>query len=232
MIAIAKEKKTNSVPAWHESFLALLPTIVRHARHTFRHLSSEAKQDAVQEVIANCLVAYVRLAERDKLDIVYPGVLARFAIKQYRAGRRVGTSQCAHDVYSQQARQRSGYTIHHIGRPGSKAHDWREQLVDSQRITPADRATFRVDFEAWLRSLDKRDRQIALELAKGERTKDVASRFGLTCGRISQLRGELRRGWDRFHHADRAATTSRPHVRSTPDLAAINRSLACVGDRL
>jgi hypothetical protein len=46
--------------------------------------------------------------------------------------------------------------------------------------------------------LKRQLRRIARALALGEQTKIVAQRFGLTAGRISQLRGWFRRHWERF----------------------------------
>ena len=43
---------------------------------------------------------------------------------------------------------------------------------------------------------------IALLLAVGERTCDVARRFGLSSGRIAQLRRELSETWWQFHGLD------------------------------
>ncbi len=52
---------------------------------------------------------------------------------------------------------------------------------------------------AWLRTLSKRNRQIARALAVGETTNAVAQQFGLSAGRISQLRNLFRAHWERFH---------------------------------
>ena len=64
-------------PRWHRVFLALLPQIVPHAKFAFRHLRGEARQDAIQETIANALVAFVTLVRRGKMAIAYPTVLAK-----------------------------------------------------------------------------------------------------------------------------------------------------------
>ena len=56
----------NSIPAWHAKFLELLPGIRRYARHAFRGLPPEPQADLMQEVIANCLVAFVHLVDRGK----------------------------------------------------------------------------------------------------------------------------------------------------------------------
>jgi hypothetical protein len=39
---------------------------------------------------------------------------------------------------------------------------------------------------------------MALKLAAGERTGDVAKRFKVSAGRVSQLRGELAESWRAF----------------------------------
>jgi hypothetical protein len=41
-------------------------------------------------------------------------------------------------------------------------------------------------------------REIAKMLATGASTKETAEKLGLTHGRISQIRGELRNDWESF----------------------------------
>ena len=61
-----------TAPAWHATFIKMLPAIARHARIAFRHLRSpEAREDAVQEVVCNACCAVARLAELGKLDLAY-----------------------------------------------------------------------------------------------------------------------------------------------------------------
>ena len=73
-------------------------------------------------------------------------------------------------------------------------------LVDVRAPVP-EQAAFRIDFPKWLRQLSLRNRLVALALGRGESTQDVARQHCLSCGRVSQLRGELRRSWDEFHGA-------------------------------
>ena len=69
---------------------------------------------------------------------------------------------------------------------------WQEAVVEDTRTTPVpDIVAFRVDFSDWLKSLRRRDRRIAESLALGNRTGDVAKRFKVSAGRVSQLRREL-----------------------------------------
>jgi hypothetical protein len=69
---------------------------------------------------------------------------------------------------------------------------WKEVLVEDRRSTPAATAAARIDFADW------RDRGVATTLAAGETGRDTAKKFGLTAGRISQLRNELKRNWQAF----------------------------------
>ena len=76
---------------------------------------------------------------------------------------------------------------------------WKEAVVEDTRNAPvSDIVAFRVDFADWLKSLRRRDRRIAESLALGNRTGDVAQRFNVTAGRVSQLRRELAESWRAF----------------------------------
>ena len=102
MIASIKAIEPESQQAdWHADFLAMLPAIRRQARISFRSVPPEARDELIQEVVANCLVAYRRLVQLGKHDIAYPSALARFAVKQVRSGRRVGGRLAARDVLSE-----------------------------------------------------------------------------------------------------------------------------------
>jgi len=87
---VKKLVRKQAVPAWHNLFLAMLPTIVTHARLAFRHLRPEAREDAIAECVANALVAFARLVQLGKVDLAYPTVLARYAVAQVNDGRKVG----------------------------------------------------------------------------------------------------------------------------------------------
>ena len=55
----------------------------------------------------------------------------------------------------------------------------------------------KLDFADYLRSLPVRHRRIAKFLAKGETTSTTSRKFGVSAGRISQMRAELKQAWDR-----------------------------------
>lgn len=62
-----------------------------------------------------------------------------------------------------------------------------------------DAAAFRVDAPAFLATLDERNRGIALDLAAGLGTGEVARRWGVTPGAISQFRTRFQKWWNTFH---------------------------------
>jgi len=187
---IAPIKKTYHSDS-NATFITMLPAIYCYARYAFRHLRSEAKEEAVEEVIANAFVAFDRLVELNKIDLAYPSVLARYGASQIRTGRKVGTSQNNKDVLSARARLNNGHAV-------DRLDEWKEQLVEDRHSGPAEIAATRIDFADWLKTLSSRQRKIAKTLAVGEKTKAVARRFSITPGRVSQTRRELQRAWNEF----------------------------------
>jgi hypothetical protein len=86
-----------------------------------------------------------------------------------------------------------------LDRYDTKEDVWIEAVVEDTRTPPPDQAAFRIDFPAWLDTLDCRRRRVALTLATGERPAEVAEQFGVSKARMSQWRSEFRNGWKRFH---------------------------------
>ena len=185
-------------PAWHAGFLRMSPVIHRYAQRALRCFGAEARADAVQEVLACSLVAYVKLYERGRVHLAFPSVLVRYAVAQFRCGRRVGTPGNSRDLFSPLASRRRGVYVNELDQHGN-AVDWRDGVAEDRNSTPADIAAFRIDFAAWLRSLPRRQRGIAQLLAVGETTSDTARRFGVSAGRISQIRRELEWSWREYH---------------------------------
>lgn len=196
MIRISRSQP--GLPAWHARFLAMLPAIKTHARIAFRHLTPEARENAVQEVIANALVAFVRLVQRQKIDLAYPTVLARYAVAQFHDGRRVGNRLNVKDVLSAYAQRQKGITVERLDQFDKEENQWAEAIVEDHRTPVPEQVAFRCDFPAWLATLSRRDRRIAEALSLGHNTGDVARRFQVSPGRISQLRRELHQSWQEF----------------------------------
>ncbi|WP_166821993.1 hypothetical protein [Thalassoroseus pseudoceratinae] len=190
---------TDSRPGWHRDFLNMLPTIQKQADFAFRHLNANRAEEAIQEVVCNCFQAYARLVEQNRSHVGNPTSLARYAIAQVRSGRLVGQSMNVHDVTSRHCQRQTGVRAQSLCRWNDREHQWQEMLVEDGHATPADLAASRIDFPAWLKTLDPRDQQIALKLSNGESTQKVAKLFRISAGRVSQLRRELRDAWRAFH---------------------------------
>ena len=95
------------------------------------------------------------------------------------------------------AQQKKGFTVQALCEQNACGH-WEDLAVEDRHATPADVATFRVDFRDWLQRLKRLKRQLALRLAAGETTTDAAEHFRVSPSRISQLRQELQAHWDAF----------------------------------
>ena len=187
-----------SKPKWHPTFMGMLPKICRYARHAFRHLSPECREESVQDVVCNALVAFSRLADHGKIELAYPTVLARYGIVQHRCGRRVGTRLNILDITSPYCRANKGVVVGRLDRYDANEEAWREILIEDRHAGPAEIATSRIDFAGWLKTLSRRDRKLALKLATGENTGKVAKLFKVSAGRISQIRRELMESWRTF----------------------------------
>jgi DNA-directed RNA polymerase specialized sigma24 family protein len=198
MIAITKKESESRAEALQEKFLAMLPIIVRCARVAFRNLAPESRQEAIQETTAIAWTGFRRLADRGKLDVCFPTILAMFCIRQVRAGRQVGSRLNGCDVMSRYAQRRNGFQLQRLDQIDAHDNEWKEILLEDRKVGPAEIAASRIDFASWLRLLPKQRRRIALVLAAGEPTKAAATKFGVSAARISQLRQRLMESWLRF----------------------------------
>jgi hypothetical protein len=71
-------------------------------------------------------------------------------------------------------------------------------LHDNTRSPVDEQVCFRLDFPRWLVRLGERRRRIAQDMALGHRTADLAQAYGVSQGRISQLRREFYLDWTLF----------------------------------
>jgi len=184
---------------WQAAFLAMLPVIRRHVQIAFRYLPAEAKEEAIQESLANTCVAFARLFQQGRSQRAFPIALARFAVAQIRDGRTVGSSQNVREVLSRYAQRKKGFSVQRLDQYDREEQQWIEAVVADTRTPVFEQVWFRIDFPAWLARLSPRNRRIAKLLAAGYSTGEVATRFGISASRISQLRRQLHDSWMDFH---------------------------------
>jgi hypothetical protein len=179
-------------PAQGELFLQILPRVEVHAGVVFRRIRcGQARQDAVAETVALAFKFFLAALARGKDPLAFPSAIATFAARQVRCGRRLCGTRTG-DVGSVAAAIRHGVWADNV-------LDGHQDALADNTVTPIpDQVAFRLDFPAWLGTRTQRDREMVGALMAGGRTKDVAERFGLTEGRVSQLRQEFRQDWERF----------------------------------
>ena len=186
----------TSIPE-HEQFLAMLPVIRFQAQSAFRTLQYDIRQEQLSEVIGHAWQAFVRLCETGKTGQANAWTLAQFAVRAVRSGRRTGNSQNSLDITSRiHRRNEKAARRRQLEKPDRLP--WQEFILADQRASPDQLAMARLDFGDWLATLPTQKRQVAEFLANGESTRDAAEQFGLTAGRISQIRKELEQSWNTF----------------------------------
>jgi DNA-directed RNA polymerase specialized sigma24 family protein len=191
----------------HQQFEAALPSFLRAARFTFRRRRPHDRDDAIAETLACAWKAWCGLVERSR-DPRAVGVcgIANYAVRHTLNGRRIGNrsgGQGSADIYHRKARRDRGlkvvsYDSSRDDVPESWVGAWREWLAADHRVGPAAEAAFRVDFAAWLATLTPQARGIAELLASGATTGETARRFGVSDGRVSQMRRTLAAAWQGF----------------------------------
>lgn len=187
------------IPAWHAGFLKLLPAIRTHARCCFRELATDAREEAIQEVVSLALIAYVRLHEQGREHVAFAVPLARYAVHRVRDGRCAAGGANVRDLTSARCRCHKGVIVERLDNFDERAGTWEALVVEDRRATPADVAITRIDFSSWLACLPRKKRRIAEKLATGETTGAVAQKFRVSAARIAQLRREFHDAWLKFH---------------------------------
>jgi hypothetical protein len=181
-------------------FLSIMPRIRTHARIYFRHIKCHGRRaDCIAEAIALAWKWFIRLAEKGKDATRFPSVLASYAARAVRSGRRVCGQLKAKDAMSEVAQQRHGFTVTKL--PDISTLDtnpYAEALADNTQTEVPEQVQFRCDHPAWVASHADRDRRLIHQMMLGHRTMDLARRFRLSPARISQLRAEYKDDWEEF----------------------------------
>ena len=79
--------------------------------------------------------AFAPKVARGKAALAYPTVLAKFAIRQVREGRRVGSKRNVLDVMSSFGQRRKGFFVQQF--PETTKHSkWEELVVEDRHAVP------------------------------------------------------------------------------------------------
>ena len=197
---------------WQPLFLAILPTIQNCVAFAFRHVPPEEREELIQESLANAAVACANLVGQGRADRVFPSALANFAVRRTREGRKVGSKLNSRDVLSDHCRRKRHFVVKRLDYPGSFADPWRESVVEDHRTPVPEQVAFRLDFPEWLACFSARQQEIALALAMGRGTVEVARSFAISPARVSQLRREFHQSWNRFHAETEPPSPPHPNL--------------------
>ncbi len=191
----------DSIEALQGRFLRLLPRIEMHGQIYFRDVRCPSrKADAIQEMRALAWKWFVRLARRGKNPGDFVATFVRLVARAVNSGRRLAGMESAKDVMNSRTQKRRDFAITRVPDIGTQSESpWTDALKDNFATPPPDAAAFRIDFPQWLTTLSERDRRMVNRFILGERTNEMARRFGLSKARVSQLRREFLQGWARFH---------------------------------
>jgi hypothetical protein len=182
------------------AFLAILPKVEQVARGYFRRLTCpDRKQECICEAVALVWKWHQRLELKGRDSSLFVSALARFAAKAVHSGRRLCGQEKANDVTSRVCQHRRGFAVGELAQATAAANNsLNEALRDNTQTAIPDQVQFRVDFSAWRCTLDNRRRRIMNAMMLGESTSELSNRFGMTSGRISQLRREFYEGYSAF----------------------------------
>jgi DNA-binding NarL/FixJ family response regulator len=148
----------------------VLPVVQRYAAmHFANHPDRDgATVDAISE-------AWLGLQAKPDAS---PQAIAWYAVRRVKVGRQ----------FAESARSITGPNPRRRQKPVREPLDVWD--VFREGYNPAKIVAIRVDFREWFRNLSKRKQRIVRALAEGDTTTEVAERFGLSLGRISQIRAE------------------------------------------
>ncbi len=204
MITIANNKINKAVKYTDEQvnakYLELMPLIRQIAQRAFREYDAEKRDDAVQSVLVAAFINVKQLAEKGKLDEAFATPIAWFGVGHYRQGRIGGLPQNSTDVFGETCRYKGRSRIKHFGLAENITDSFESEATATDARYPVHKTVaLRIDFfETWYASQSPRDREIIKDLAMGETTGDVAKKYGVSPGAVSQWRRKYADSWYAF----------------------------------
>ena len=179
-----------AAPPWHAELVRSLPAVRGRAMKSFRRLPPADREEAVADVTAEVARTLSRLHDRGRYRPYFLPAVTAFAVRRHRSGCRVGSPVHRRDLLSPVPRREC--------RPETGGHAALDSAADRRGADPAERAAVRLDFAAFRDTLRPRDRALVDLLGRGHRPSEVADRLGVSRGRVSQLRADLRARWHAF----------------------------------
>lgn len=168
--------------AWQDSFLPIAAVVGSYAKKHFR--GNRNSDDLCQTAVCLALQAYRDLYLSGRGHYYGAKQIAYYAALQAGDGRAFGC-------------KRSRDTIQPAD-VDCKQVAWLENIAGSDASNPAEIVPVKMDCAAWLASMSPKLRRLAEMLGAGASTTEAAIEFGVSLGRVSQIRRELSDSWDEF----------------------------------
>jgi hypothetical protein len=167
----------------------VIPAVERHARIYFRNVRCRVrKADLVAEAVGLAWKWFRRLAERGKDGTLFPTAIATFAARAVNSGRRVAGQEKSKDVLSPLAQRRHAFAVEKLPDFSTLIGNPLQEALQDNRQTPVpEQVAFRLDFPAWLATLGSRRRDMVIDMAMGYRTLELAAKYKVSEGRVSQI---------------------------------------------
>lgn len=193
---IAPIKTTQSVAPSFESFI---PALVSKFSYACRNITAgNDREDAVQEMLALALSYYKSLVSRNKTESVFTTPLADYAIRAFFSGRRIA-GMSATDITSPRCqRLKRASVFRGFEYYGTVDNRIRSICVQDRNPQPSTIACYNIDYQNWVNSLNTKKREILFAILEEATTAEMAQRFSISPGRISQIRRELISSWKEF----------------------------------
>jgi len=186
---------TPSVPTFDVLYAKMLPHFRYYARcHVRRKNRRGDYEDVIQDLTGIALDMYTSLVRRGKEVFYSP--LVQFAIKRYREGRRF-TGSNTRDILSEQAQIIGRSNACQLSALEREPGTW-DFGHYNRHHNPAEAVQWKLDYEAWIAMQTPRDQDIITDLSYGETTGDVARKYRVSAGLISQYRKRYRNSWNAY----------------------------------
>ena len=215
MIAIAKKTKTNETTKFtdeevHAKYHELEPSIIQITKIAFRGANPDKREDAVQSSRVHAFNFLKGLAKQGRLDEANASTIAYYAIKSYKCGRIGGIPSSATDVLGERCRILRRATVENFGlAEGAFTYFMSEATRIDGRVSIPRTVALRVDFVEWYQQQSSRDQEIIKDLAYGEGTSDIAKKYGVRPGAVSQWRRKYEKLWYAFINPPVEETTEK-----------------------
>ena len=210
----ATSSSTPTQGALHQHFLAILPRIETHAQIHFRYLRCPGKrEDAIAEVIAVAWKWFLRATEMGKNVSEFVSALADFAVRHVRQrpqavqsvegqGRVLTSRPASRRLPGLASGLLDGPQPRDLLRRSARAGSHGRDGGPSQGQYPESRARasgFPHRLSGLAVSTRGSQSRIAQDMTLDLGTFELAEKHGVSPGRISQMRREFVRDWERFH---------------------------------